>query len=157
MKNEEIDWGREEALRRFSLISPLLETEMPTIEKARRRAILLSERDVSERTLRRWLAAYRTGGFDALITKERKDKGTCKAIAPEVIALAEECRKELPRRSSGLICEWLKTEGYTVARSTLERHLRQNGLSGRQLRVEAQSAGNRRFVRIGRRSLVLGL
>jgi hypothetical protein len=54
MKNMEIDWPREEALRRFSLIAPLLEEEMPGIEKARRRAILLSERDVSERTLRRW-------------------------------------------------------------------------------------------------------
>lgn len=153
MKNKEIDWAREEALRRFSIIAPLLETEIPSIEKARRRAILLSERDVSERTLRRWLAAYRAGGFDALITKERKDKGTCKAIAPEVLALAEECRKELPRRSSGLICNWLKSEGHTVARSTLERQLRQKGLSGRQLRVEAQSAGHRRFVRIGRCSL----
>ena len=154
MKNIEIDWGREEALRRFSLIAPLLEEAIPGIEKARRRAILLSERDVSERTLRRWFAAYRTGGFDALIPKERKDKGTCRAIAPEVLAMAEECRKELPRRSSGLIRDWLKIQGYTVARSTLERHLRQNGLSGRQLRGEAQTAGSRRFVRVGRCSLV---
>lgn len=154
MKNREIDWPREEALRRFGLIAPLLEEELPGIEKARRRAILLSERDVSERTMRRWLAAYRTGGFDALIPKERKDKGTCRAIAPEVLALAEECRKELPRRSSGLIRDWLKTQGHTVARSTLERHLRQNGLSGRQLRSEAQKPGHRRFVRVGRCSLV---
>jgi len=95
MKNKEIDWAREEALRRFSLIAPLLEEAMPGIEKARRRAILLSERDVSERTLRRWFAAYRTGGFDALIPKERKDKGTCKAIAPEILAMAEECPRLL--------------------------------------------------------------
>ena len=154
MRNKEIDWGREEALRRFSLIAPLLEEAMPGIEKTRRRAILLSERAVSERTLRRWFAAYRTGGFDALIPKERKDKGSCKAIAPDILALAEECRKELPRRSSGLICDWLKTQGHTVARSTLERHLRQRGLSGRQLRIEAQTAGSRRFVRVGRCSLI---
>ena len=154
MKNMEIDSGREEGLRRFSIIAPLLEEEMPGIEKARRRAMLLSERAVSERTLRRWLAAYRTGGFDALIPKERKDKGVCRTITPDVLTLAEECRKELPRRSAGLIRDWLKTQGYTVARSTLERHLRQKGLSGRQLRAEAQPAGNRRFVRLGRCSLV---
>lgn len=153
MKNTEIDWGREEALRRFSLIAPLLEEGIPGIEKARRRAIVLSERNVSERTLRRWLGAYRTGGFDALIPKERKDKGSCKAITPEILALAEECRKELPRRSAGLIRDWLKTQGYTVARSTLERHLRQNGLSGKELKAKAQSKASRRFVRIGRCSL----
>lgn len=153
MKNMKIDWGREEGLRRFGLIAPLLEEEMPGIEKARRRSIMLSEKAVSERTLRRWLAAYRAGGFDALIPKERKDKGSCRAIAPDVLTLAEECRKELPRRSAGLIRDWLETQGHVVARSTLERHLRKNGLSGRQLRAEAQNGTSRRFVRLGRCSL----
>ncbi|KMO85577.1 integrase [Megasphaera cerevisiae DSM 20462] len=152
-KDKELDWGREEALKRFSLIAPLMEEDLPGIEKARRKTVLLSEKSVSERTLRRWLAAYRQGGFDALVPKERKDKGSCRAISPEVLALAEECRKELPRRSAGLIRDWLKTQGYTVARSTLERHLRQNGLSGRALKAQAQKAGHRRFARIGRCSL----
>ena len=34
---------------------------------------------------------------------------------------------ELPRRSAGLLCELLEREGYNVARSTLERHLRLKG------------------------------
>ena len=70
-KDKELDWGREEALKRFSLIAPLMEEDLPGIEKARRKTVLLSEKSVSERTLRRWLAAYRQGGFDALVPKER--------------------------------------------------------------------------------------
>jgi transposase InsO family protein len=156
MKNEELDRHRQEALRRFGLIAPLLEDNLPNIELIRRKAYLRSEQTVSERTLRRWVAAYRKGGFDALVPLERKDKGSCKAISPEVLALAEECRKELPRRSAGLIRDWLKREGHEVARSTLERQLRQRGLSGRQLRTEAQNGAGRRFVRLGRNSLWQG-
>ena len=153
MKKEELDRRRQEALRRFGLIAPLLEENLPNIELIRRKAYLRSEQTVSERTLRRWVAAYRKSGFDALVPMERKDKGCSKAISPEVLALAEECRKELPRRSAGLIQEWLRREGHVVARSTLERQLRQKGLSGRQLRIEAQSGAGRRFVRVGRNSL----
>ena len=153
MKKEELDRNRQEALRRFGLIAPLLEENLPNIELVRRKAYLRSEQTVSERTLRRWVAAYRKGGFDALVPTVRKDKGCSKAISPEVLALAEECRKELPRRSAGLIRDWLRREGHEVARSTLERQLRQRGLSGRQLRTEAQGGAGRRFVRVGRNSL----
>ena len=153
MKKEELDRNRQEALRRFGLIAPLLEENLPNIELVRRKAYLRSEQTVSERTLRRWVAAYRQGGFDALVPTVRKDKGCSKAISPEVLALAEECRKELPRRSAGLIRDWLRREGHEVARSTLERQLRQRGLSGRQLRTEAQGGAGRRFVRVGRNSL----
>jgi len=153
MKSEELDRNRQEALRRFGLIAPLLEENLPNIELVRRKAYLRSEQTVSERTLRRWVAAYRQSGFDALVPSVRKDKGSSKAISPEVLALAEECRKELPRRSASLIQDWLRREGHEVARSTLERQLRQRGLSGRQLRTEAQSGAGRRFVRVGRNSL----
>ena len=153
MKKEALDRHRQEALRRFGLIAPLLEENLPNIELVRRKAYLRSEQTVSERTLRRWVAAYRKGGFDALVPTVRKDKGCSKAISPEVLALAEACRKELPRRSAGLIRDWLRREGHEVARSTLERQLRQRGLSGRQLRTESQTGAGRRFVRVGRNSL----
>ena len=63
-------------------------------------------------------------------------------------------RRELPRRSAGLLCKLLEQEGYTVARSTLERHLRLKGLSGKQLAADAKTGGaTRRFVRVGRNTL----
>jgi transposase InsO family protein len=149
-----IDMEKEKALKRYSLIAPLLEEGISGFELARRKILVLENGDICERTLRRWLTAYRRKGFDSLVRATRKDKGSCKAIAPEVLELAEECRKELPRRSAGLIQDYLKTQGHDVARSTLERQLRLKGYSGKQLQREAKvGVGTRRFVRVGRNTL----
>ncbi|GHV39244.1 hypothetical protein FACS1894187_18980 [Synergistales bacterium] len=45
-----------EALRRFALISPLLEEGISVPEAAQRRCALLGKEDICERTLRRWIA-----------------------------------------------------------------------------------------------------
>jgi transposase InsO family protein len=154
VKEKGIDNQREETLKRFALISPLLEEGICAAELARRRCLLLEREGISERTLRRWVESYKKGGFDALARRERSDKGQSKSISPKALELAEQMRRELPRRSAGLICDLLGREGHKVARSTLERHLRLKGLSGRQLASEAKRGGaTRRFVRIGRNSL----
>ena len=154
MKEKVIDGKKGEALKRFGLIAPLLEEGISATELAQRRCLLLGKEEVSERTLRRWIASYRKEGFSGLERHERKDKGASKAISPQTFELAEQMRRELPRRSAGLICELLEQEGHKVARSTLERHLRQNGLSGKQLTAEIKAGGTtRRFVRVGRNTL----
>ena len=83
MKDSGLDPRREEALRKFGLISPLLEEDISPLERSQRKAFIFQEAEVSDRTLRRWILAYKTGGFDALVPKERKDKGSSKAIPPE--------------------------------------------------------------------------
>lgn len=154
MKEKVIDTPREEALKRFGLIAPLLEEGLSAVELAHRRCALLDKEDISERTLRRWIASYRKGGFDGLLRRERRDKGQGKSIPEKALTLAEQYRRELPRRSAGLICSLLEQEGYKVARSTLERHLRQKGLSGKQLAAEGKTGGtSRRFARVGRNTL----
>ncbi len=154
MKDVELDMYREEALRRYALLAPLLEDGLSPLEASQRRTKLLEREGVSERTLRRWVATYRKEGFNGLVKKPRKDKGVCKAISPEALSFAEECRQELPRRSAELIRDLLKSEGHEVARSTLSRHLRVNGLSGKELEKEREAkSGSRRFVRVGRNSL----
>jgi transposase InsO family protein len=154
MKNSVIGTGREIALKRFRLISPLLEEGISAGELTQRRCMLLEREGMSERTLRRWVASYRKDGFKGLERQERKDKGVSKSITPEALALAEQMRKELPRRSAGLISELLELEGHKVARSTLERQLRLKGLSGKELMSEARAGGTtRRFVRVGRNTL----
>jgi len=154
VKEKVIDTGREEAMKRFALISPLLEEGISAAELARRRCVLLEREQISERTLRRWIAFYRENGLGGLVRKERKDKGANKNISPQALELAEQMRRELPRRSAGLLCELLEREGYKVARSTLERHLRLKGLSGKQLAKEAKAGGTtRRFVRVGRNTM----
>jgi transposase InsO family protein len=154
MKEKVIDPNKEEALRRFALIAPILEEGLCASELSRRRCALLEKEDISERTLRRWIASYRKGNFDGLVRKSRSDKGVVKGITPEALSLAEEIRKELPRRSAGQICALLEREGHKAARSTLERHLRLKGLSGRQIAAEAKTGDpTRRFVRVGRNTL----
>ena len=141
-------------MKRFALISPLLEEGICAAEMARRRCLLLQREEVSERTLRRWIALYKKEGFEGLVRHERNDKGVSKSISPQTFALAEEIRRELPRRSAGLICELLEREGHRVARSTLERQLREKGLSGKQLAKEARAGvSTRRFARVGRNTL----
>jgi transposase InsO family protein len=149
-----MDTSREKALKRFGLIAPLPEEGLSAAELTQRRCVLLEREDISERTLRRWIASYRNKGFDGLLRQERKDKGQGKSIPKEALELAEQYRRELPRRSAGLICSILEHEGYNVARSTLERHLRLKGLSCKQLMTERKTGGtSRRFVRIGRNTL----
>ena len=57
MKEKVIDTGREEAMKRFALISPLLEEGISAAELAQRRCALLGRDGISERTLRRWIAS----------------------------------------------------------------------------------------------------
>jgi transposase InsO family protein len=131
-----------------------MEEGLCAAELAQRRCLLLEREGMSERTLRRWIASYKKEGFNGLVRQERTDKGVSKSISPEALALAEQMRRELPRRSAGLICELMEREGHTVTRSTLERQLREKGLSGKQLTAEARAGGaTRRFTRIGRNTL----
>ena len=154
MNDKVIDTEREKALKRFALISPLLEEGISAAELAQRRCVLLERENISERTLRRWIASYRKEGFEGLARRERNDKGISKSISPEVLEMAGEMRRELPRRSAGLICELLEREGHKVARSTLERQLREKGLSRKQLASESKARGaTRRFQRVGRNTL----
>lgn len=153
MRKEELDRQRAEGLRRYQIIVPLLEDGLAECEKRQIRRLIRDREGLSARTLRRYVAAFKQQGFEGLLPVDRKDKGSCKAIPEEALKLAAELRQELPARSAERIQQLLASEGYRVARSTLERHLRQQGLSGRQIKAEQKSVASRRFNRIGRNTL----
>jgi transposase InsO family protein len=153
MGKEELDQKREEGLRRYRIIAPLLEEGLAGCEKLQIRRLIRNREGLSPRTLRRYVAAYKQHGFDGLLPKARRDKGSCKAIPEAALKLAAELREELPRRSAERIQQVLASEGYCVARSTLERHLRQQGLSGREIKAEQKQVISRRFNRVGRNTL----
>jgi putative transposase len=153
MKEKKLDNGREEGLRRYRIIVPLLDESLAECEKRQIRRMICTQKGLSERTLRRYVASYKRQGFDGLMLRERKDKGSCKSIPEEALKLAAEFRQEVPERSAERIQELLTSEGYHVARSTLERHLRQQGLSGRQIKIEQKQVTSRRFNRVGRNTL----
>ncbi len=153
MRKQELDQLREEGLRRYRIIAPLLEEGLAECEKRDIRRLIHSREGLSGRTLRRYVAAFKQGGFDTLLPRERKDKGSCKAVSAEALEMAAELRRELPGRSAERIQQFLASEGYRVARSTLERHLRQQGLSGRELKAAQKQVASRRFNRVGRNTL----
>ena len=153
MRKEALDGAREEGLRRYRIIAPLLEEGLAESEKRNIRRLIRSREGISGRTLRRYVSAFKRGDFDALLPRERKDKGTSRAIPAEALKLATELRQELPGRSAERIQQLLASEGYRVARSTLERHLRQQGLSGREIQAERKQVASRRFNRQGRNTL----
>jgi len=153
MKEKKIDRGRDEGLRRYRIIVPLLDESLAECEKREVRRLICTQEDISARTLRRYVAAYNRQGFDGLVARERKDRGICKSIPEEALKLAAQLRQEVPERSAERIQELLASEGINVARSTLERHLRQQGFSGRELKVSQKIVASRRFNRVGRNTL----
>src|SRR4030067_1869612 len=93
MRKEELDPGREEALRRYRIIVPLLEEGLAECEKRHIRGLIRSQEGISNRTLRRYVAAFKQQGFEALLPGERRDKGSGKTIPAEALKLAAELRR----------------------------------------------------------------
>jgi putative transposase len=92
------------------------------------------EQQFSERTLWRWLKEYRSRGLLALRPKQRTDKGSIRAIAPEVLQMAAQLRRERETRATDTILDILMRKKMSApARSTLDRHLAKMGLSRKQL------------------------
>jgi putative transposase len=99
----------------------------------------------SERSLWRWLHAYRKGGLLALCHKPRTDRGALRAIEPKLLERAVKLRGEgkKKKRSTSTIIDILRRqhdpkthpEPLRIARSTLDRHFAQLGVSRRQLKV----------------------
>ena len=151
-----------EAMRRFLLISPLLEPGLTEAEASARRRALLATRTpdglplLSARTLRRWMELYRTGGLEALRPRHRVDYGLVKTVTQEVLDAAIALKEELPTRSVRAILEILEQEALiapgSVTRATLDRHLRQVGVMTRRPR-QTPARGARRFQKAHRNQL----
>jgi transposase InsO family protein len=95
MKDSRTERAEQVALFRYGLISDLLQS---TPDDARKLYVRLRDKasksycipgsrrtTVAVETLRDWLHLYRTGGFDALKPKPRKDIGSARAIPTEVV------------------------------------------------------------------------
>ena len=153
---------RNEALRRFLLISPLLEPTLSEAEASARRRVLLATRlpdgapVLSARTLRRWQEAYQAGGLEALQPRHRCDRGLVKTVTPDVLDAAIALKEELPTRSVRAIMEILEQEALiapgAVSRATLDRHLRRVGVMSRRPR-QTVVRGARRFQKDHRNQL----
>lgn len=84
---------------------------------------------VSPVTLRRWLRAYRAGGYQALVPAARHQPNR---IPAPVLSTAETLKREAPRRSAAQVARALAEAGVgKVSPRTLRRHFAQAGLNVR--------------------------
>jgi putative transposase len=86
---------REQALRRFQLLQPFLENNVPLSAIARQHGIPL-------RTMRRWVARYRQVGLVGLARQSRADRGQHR-LAPELQRLIEGLALQKPQLSIAAI------------------------------------------------------
>jgi transposase-like protein len=84
------------ALARFRLLQPHLEQDIPL-------ARIAAESGIAERTLHRWLAAWRTHGIGGLEQARRSDGGTARRLAPEIEALVRSLATRRPRPTAAAI------------------------------------------------------
>jgi len=144
-----MDWRQEEALWRYSLIR---ESADPRLSCGERGALVRSLaarlhahpsgelRSVGRSTLDDWIRAYRTGGFAALVPRQRASVPR----TPRALLLqAEVLRRENPARTAAQIQRIVAVSngGAGPSRTTIERHLRRQGLTRAALTGERQAFG----------------
>jgi putative transposase len=147
------------AAARYALIAPIVSRQTPLSPGELRQWLTQTadrlfelpgtkRQSVSARTLERYLAAYRKGGWDALKPKARKSEAPTK-LPSEILQLAINLRRERPQRSVEQLIFLLEQSGAAkpgqVAASTLARHLRKAGASRGELKKSAPSSEFRRF------------
>jgi putative transposase len=128
--------AREIALFRFRLIQDALDPGLTAKQRGRLvRSIAAGVHPgpfgvpvrVSRANLDRWLRAYRTGGFTALLPVPRRVASTTPA---GVLELAVALKKEAPGRTAAQIAAILAAQsGWAPSERTLQRHFADAGLS----------------------------
>lgn len=154
----------EAALQKYAMISPLLDENLDPVAARELRCRLAEQHGVSERTLRRYVNAYKAGGFNGLRPAERP--GYRKDAMPdnyeELLAEAIQLRREVPRRSIEQIILILEMEGKVapgiLKRPTLQRHMYQAGFGAAHMEIyrDARKSSSRRFCKPHRMMLVQG-
>jgi putative transposase len=151
------DPDSEIALFRYGLIAPLVfeaagDGRSPSLE-AQLRLIASKTYQIphSKRTrvslssVRRYLAAFRHGGFESLKPHPRSDAGVPRAFDQATLDRALALRESQPDRTGAMIVEHLKRDGITVNSHTLDTHLRRQGKTRHLLNKDPKTA--RRFER----------
>jgi putative transposase len=144
-----MDWRQEEALWRYSLIREPADASLSCGERGALVRLLAARlhahpsgelRSVGRSTLDDWIRAYRTGGFAALAPRQRASVPR----TPRTLLLqAETLRRENPQRTAAQIQRIIAAAngGVGPSQSTVERHLRRQGLTRAAARGERRAFG----------------
>ena len=121
--------AREVGLFRYALIRPAADPHLPMRQRGRLVRELASQEHagpfgdrvrVSRETLDRWIRAWRTGGFDALVPSARNAEPRTPA---SVLELATALKREVPGRTAAQVAAILSEHaGSAPSVRTLQRH-----------------------------------
>jgi len=141
------------ALFRYGLIAPLILETLPRGELTRRAEEIASRaydiphstrRTVSMDTLLDWALRYRRHGLEGLTPQPRQDRGQARVVDAQTAALIERLKRENPHRTGTSLLRQLASsqgrEQAPLSASTLNRFLRQHGLTTNQLLSEPSNA-----------------
>lgn len=115
-KKETRGWQDEEALRRYRLIAPLLDPEMDEGERRQLREETARKEGISQRSLYRYEKKYREEGFGGLspMGREKRRDQRLPENFNEIMAEAEQLKREVPKRSVRQIIKILELEGWAA-------------------------------------------
>jgi transposase InsO family protein len=158
------NWKTEAALKRYQIISPLMDDALDVAKKQELRKKIAMQTGISERSIYRYERAYSEGGFSNLSPKNhdsRPYQGHPESF-DKLISEAVLLKREVPTRSTSQIITILELEGKVnhgvLARSTVARHLDNLGYGNKQLRMytEAGKSSSKRFWKLHRMQLLEG-
>ena len=154
-------WQEDEALRRFRLISPILDETLVPAKRLQIRKEIAEKSGITTRSLYRYEAAYRADGFTGLkpMNREQRRSFALPENFDELVGEAIQLKREVPTRSVAQIILILEMEGLVapgiLKRSTLQRHLYDAGFGKKQMKkyTEARKSSSRRFCKAHRMQL----
>ena len=157
-------WQEAEALKRFSLISPLLQEDLDEAKKLMLRRQIAAQNNISVRTLYRYENSYRKAEFSGLkpANRGKRRSQNLPENFEELLGEAIQLRREVPQRSVNQIITILELEQRvlpgTLKRSTMERHLYQAGFGAKQMQtyLDARQSSSKRFCKPHRMMLLQG-
>jgi putative transposase len=137
---------------RYGLIAPLVSRKLEAGEQMALMRDIMShtyeapegqEKKISLRTLERYVHAYRSNGWDALLPSVRADKWQAREITEDVMNKAIALKQEQPGRSVRQIIAILELAQYvktgTLKESTLSKQLRRRGITRQALMISGWS------------------
>ena len=134
------DTDRELAYFRFALIAPVIQGTFPDA------SIAAYSRRVTEKpiarpdgvvfqykpaTLERWVNLYKAGGMDALMPRERSDKGNVRSLSDECVLEIYKIKERFPKLDAVQIHIRLVQDGLlpaSVSPRTIQRFIKANNL-----------------------------
>ena len=142
---------KEVALFRYGIIAPVLAGnvtgQMSYFRQAAQREYQVpggGKKKYDPQTFKKWLKLYRQGGFDALLPKERNDKGQSRKIHDHLKGAIAEALAHYPFLSGAALYRLLVSRGAIplggINQGTLRKYIKDN-----QLRKKAAPSARKKF------------